>query len=108
MWSELAPLDILTPPPQIGNLANIIFLLSVCPNDANKFKLRVYGVCVCVCDKAICFLPYIQMTTVAWASRAERLLLCADRGAELRGIFHREFDCKLIEKGVKMVGGGVE
>ena len=46
MWNELALLDILTPPPQIGNLANIIFLLSVRPNDANKFKLRVYGVCV--------------------------------------------------------------
>ena len=48
MSSELALLDILVPPPQIGKLDNVFFLSSVRPNDANKFKLRVYGVCVCV------------------------------------------------------------
>ena len=48
MWNELALLEILTPPPPKGKPANVIFLSSVRPNDANKFKLRVYGVCVCV------------------------------------------------------------
>ena len=46
MSSELALLDILVPPPQIGKLDNVFFLSSVRPNDANKFKLRVYGVYV--------------------------------------------------------------
>ena len=46
MWSEPALLEILTPPPPKGKPADVIFLSSVRLNDANKFKLRVYGVYV--------------------------------------------------------------